>query len=45
MYTLTGMRSPKMEKQKAPISPINGEISGTATASATVAVTITVRMM
>ena len=31
----TGIKSPKIEKQNAPISPINGPIVGTATASKT----------
>lgn len=39
---ITGTRSPRIEKQKAPIKPINGEISGTATANSTAAVTSTV---
>lgn len=39
---LTGTRRPKIEKQKAPINPINGEIVGTATASNTARVTSTV---
>lgn len=39
---ITGTRRPNIEKQKAPISPINGEIVGTATASKTAAVTKTV---
>lgn len=39
---LTGTRRPKIEKQKAPISPINGEIVGTATAISTASVTSTV---
>lgn len=39
---LTGMSNPRMEKQNAPISPINGEIVGTATARTTAAVTRTV---
>lgn len=38
----TGTKSPRMEKQKAPINPINGEIVGTATANKTAAVTKTV---
>ena len=40
----TGISSPRIEKQNAPISPINGEIVGTATASKTAAVTRIVRM-
>lgn len=39
---LTGTKRPKIEKQKAPISPINGEIVGTATAITTASVTSTV---
>lgn len=39
---LTGTRRPRIEKQKAPINPINGEIVGTATANNTAAVTRTV---
>ena len=31
----TGIKSPKMEKQNAPISPMNGPIVGTATANKT----------
>lgn len=38
------MSKPKIEKQKAPITPTNGPIVGTATASNTAAVTITVRI-
>lgn len=39
---LTGMSKPRMEKQKAPINPMNGEIVGTATANRTARVTSTV---
>lgn len=39
---ITGTRSPRIEKQKAPIKPINGEMVGTATANRTAAVTSTV---
>ena len=37
-----GINRPKMEKQKAPIRPINGAIVGTATANNTAAATKTV---
>lgn len=39
---ITGTSSPRIEKQKAPIKPMNGEIVGTATANSTAAVTSTV---
>lgn len=39
---LTGNIRPRMEKQKAPIRPINGAIVGTDTAKTTAAVTKTV---
>lgn len=39
---ITGTSSPKIEKQKAPIRPMKGEIVGTATANKTAAVTSTV---
>lgn len=39
---LTGIRSPRIEKQNAPIKPMNGEIVGTAIANKTAAVTRTV---
>lgn len=40
---LTGMINPRMEKQKAPIRPMNGAIVGTRIANTTAAVTSTVR--
>lgn len=39
---ITGTKSPRIEKQKAPINPMNGPIVGTATANNTTAVTRTV---
>lgn len=39
---LTGTSNPRIEKQKAPIRPINGDIVGTHTAKTTAAVTRTV---
>lgn len=42
MIILTGTKRPRIEKQKEPIKPMNGEIVGTATANRTAAVTRTV---
>lgn len=39
---ITGINRPRIEKQNAPIKPINGEMVGTATANNTTAVTRTV---
>lgn len=39
---ITGTKSPRIEKQNAPIKPMNGEILGTATANSTAAMTSTV---
>lgn len=39
MLNYTGIRRPSIEKQNAPIKPMNGEIVGTATANKTAAVT------
>ena len=41
-FLLTGKMRPSIEKQKAPIKPMNGAIVGTETANTTAAVTRTV---
>lgn len=40
-----GINKPKIEKQNAPIKPMNGPMVGTATANRTAPMTITVLMM